>query len=213
MVFNKSKLVASIGTIPVILLGNCLAQLSSPVGNIPVKNVAMNERTLNILAALAEKYKVVIGVYGTLLGSDSSKINVAVTEGTLADVLNSVTAQDPRFEWKQADDGGIHITTRESPLPVFEIRVASFDAEGLGRAEAVPQLTRIPEVASWLNTHRCLMDEIVAGRPPSDWAHFPVHVKDEPLSFLLDQIAAKSRTYFWSAIRYSVEPCTINLKP
>jgi len=176
---NKFRVVAILAIL--MLYGSTNAQSNVSASTVPVRNLTMNDRTMNILAALAEKYRAVIGVYGTLLGSDKGVISISVEHGTLADVLNAIAAQDRRFEWHQADDGSIHVSTREAPLPVIDVLIPSFDAERLGRTEAVPQLTQVPEITSWLNLHHCSMDEMMAGHPPRNWEQFSVHIKDKPL--------------------------------
>jgi hypothetical protein len=196
-----------------IVPGNATAQLSPRASLIPIKNVDFNDRALNILVALADRYKVVVGVYGTLIGSDSGTIRISIREGTLRDVLDALVNQDGRFEWSQSDDGSIHVRTKEAPLSLTAVKVSSLDIENPKRMEAVQLLSRIPEVSSWLQQHGCSMDEMLAGPLPQDWGQFSVRVTDKPLSGVLDEMAARSSTYFWSLIRYNDQPCSINLRP
>jgi hypothetical protein len=206
--------ISRVATIFAILtLYNANAQVNVAASRVPLQNLTMDDRTMNILAALAEKYHVVIRVSGTLVGSDSGRISISVKRGTLADILNAIVSQDQRFEWHQADDGSLQISTRESPPAVLGVLIPSFDAERLGRMEAVPLLTQVPAIREWLGVHHCSMDEMIVGHPPKDWDQFSIHVSDRSLAAVLDEIAARSRTYFWMAMQYSREPCEINLRP
>jgi hypothetical protein len=79
--------------------------------------------------------------------------------------------------------------------------------------QTVELLARIPEISAWLEQHGCSMDEIIAGHPPKDWTQFSVHVEGKRLSSVSDEIAAKSSTYFSSAIQYSRQTCAISVRP
>jgi len=44
-----------------------------------------------------------------------------------------------------------------------------------------------------------------------EWEKFAIHAKDAPLPAVLDEIAARSGTFYWSAIRFNTHPCEISL--
>jgi hypothetical protein len=163
------------------------------------------------LSKLAEKYHVVVGIYGIHVGPESQVIEVSISDGTLADAFDAIVTQYPQLEWKQASNGAVHFTFRDSPLSLIEVPVSSFDAENPGRMETSGRLAELPEVASWLRNHACTIEEMVAGHIPEEWQKFAVHARTVPFSGLFDEIAAKSGTYAWSAIQYSSEPCAINV--
>jgi hypothetical protein len=196
-----------------ILGGSANAQVAFAAASIPVDKIELKRRTMDVLVALAAKYRVVIGVQGILIGDDSQVVSISLSSGTLKDVLDSIVSQDPRFEWQQGADGSIHFSIRNAALPLAAITVPSFDVENPRRMETVELLSRIPEVRTWLQQHDCSMSEMIAGHLPNDWGHFSVHVRDGSLSSVLDKIAAGSNTYFWSAIQYSTKPCAINVSP
>lgn len=188
------------------------AQIPSSASSIQVHGLTLHDMTVSILLLLSKKYKVVVGIYGVLIGDDSKQISVAVPEGTLKDVLDKIVQQDPRFEW-QEKAGAIHVTTRDSPLPLLDVNVSSFDSENPPRLDAIAILDAIPETNAWLRQHDCRMSEIIAGYLPPQWPRFSVHVKDSTLSAIFDMMAAKSETYFWSVIEYRKQPCLINAYP
>jgi len=196
-----------------ILSGRAVSQSTRSASSVHVERTEFNDRAMNIFGVLAQKYKVVIGVSGTLIGSDSRVVNVSLESGTLKDVLDVIVTQDTRFQWQQNSNGSIHVSIKNSPLTLLDITVPVFDAENPKRAEIVDQLSQIPETSTWLRQHECSMEEMFAGPPAREWGQFSVHLKDVPLSSVLDEIAASSRTFFWSAIKYNNRPCAINVKP
>jgi len=208
-VFGIITLVLALAIVP----GSTTAQLSPRASLIPINNVDFDDRALNILAALADRYKVVVGVYGILRGDDSGTIKISIRKGTLKDVLDALVNQDARFEWSQSADGSIHVSIKQAPLSLAAVKVSSLDIENPKRIDAAQLLSRVPEVSSWLQQHGCSMDEMLAGPPPRDWGHFSVRIIDRPLSGVLDEIAARSGTYFWSVIQYNDQPCFINVRP
>ena len=172
--------------------------------SIPVHDLAISSLTFNALQTLAEKYHVVIGVYGTFIGSDNH-IDISIKDGTLGDALDAIVKADQRYEWVQTDGGAIHFTSRGSPLSLLDVIVRSFDDDNPARVQTEERLAKFPEVADWLHAHRCTMGEMVMDHEP-EWRKFVVHAKDSPLSAVLDEIAAKSGTYIWDAIQDSFNP-------
>lgn len=188
-------------------------QVGSSAAAVPVHKLVLRGRTMDVLDSLAQKYKVVIGLYGTLVGPDRTVIEISLEDGTLQDVLNQIVARDSRFDWRQDANGGIHVTTRGAPLPLADVTIASFDVNNPARMQAIALLAQVPEVRSWLERNRCRIDEMIAGYLPKNWGQFSVHIKAEPLWAVFDEMAAKSELYFWSAVRYSLQPCAINAIP
>lgn len=184
-----------------------------PVASIQIANFSANDRTMNILVALAIKYQVVIGVQGVLVGDDSQRIEVELHNTTVKDVLDAIVSRDSRFSWHEVRDGIVQVELREPRLALMDLTVGSFIVEHPNRQEIVGLLNEIPEVRSWLGSHRCTMDEIWAGPPPRNWDSFAVRVENMPLSAVFDEIALNSHTYFWSAIQFSRDPCSINVRP
>jgi hypothetical protein len=179
--------------------------------SIPVHDLTISSLTFNALQTLAQKYHVVIGTYGAFIGSDNH-INISIKDGTLDDAFDAIVKADPRYEWKQTKSGAIHFIFRDSPLSLLDVTVHSFDDDNPARVQTGERLAKLPEVAGWLEAHRCLMGEMITDHGPK-WGKFVVHAKDVPLSAVLDEIYAKSGTYIWSVIQYSADPCRIYMTP
>jgi hypothetical protein len=208
----KTKVFGSLILILILIVTNARAEVRA-TSSVQVSNVDISDRTLNMLDALAKQYKVVIGVYGVLIGSDHQTVHITFNRATLKEVLDAIVRQDTRFEWTENRDGSVHFSLRTAPMSLLNERVHSFDTVNPQRAEIVGLLTHIPEVDTWLGNHGCSMGEMIAGPLSKNWGKFSVHVKDQSLLSVLDTIAAKSHTYYWSAIQYSTAPCDINVVP
>jgi hypothetical protein len=173
-----------------------------------------------LLRDLAEKYHLVIGVYGS---GDFRRvemptgIDVEIKDGTLADVFDAIanihqhrvsthqsigSVTDQQFEWHQASDGAIHFVLEGAPFSLMDVTVDSFDYENPQWPDITDRLRSIPEVSNWLRDQKCFLppEQIyIAGQPPERWRKFSIHAKDLPLWSILDQIAAESKTYYWRA--------------
>jgi len=195
------------------------APTSNPA-SIPVHNLEIHHFAEDALAVLAERYHVVIGVYGTRNAPEREtdaveSIHLSFKDGTLGDVFDAIVRADPRLlQWRTSANGSVHFV-EYGPLPLVDITVHSFEAEGLRRMEAVSTLSKIAEVSVWFRDHGCAPNEQFIGRLPPEWAKFAVHAKDVPLSAVLDDIAAKSGTYYWAIQRdqYSSGRCVITVVP
>jgi hypothetical protein len=193
--------------------GSSKPQPTLPAQAIPVSAVDYNDRALNILKLLAQKYKVVIGVSGTLTDNDDLLIQVSKDNGTLKDLLDQVAKKDPRFEWHQLGDGSIDVRLRSNPVSLVDVIIKSFHINNPQRNDFPHFLLQIPEVKAWQSEHGCLIHELIIGKPPGNWRPFSVHLREQKFGMAMNQIADKSGAYFWSAIEYSNKPCAINIAP
>lgn len=191
---------------------NAQSNVRTP-SSIKVHNVAKSGTAWSILQELAEKYHIVIGAYGAIAGDDEPTIEISIKNGSLSDVFDAITKADPRFEWEQTSDGSVHFATRDTPNALMDITVHSFEDKNPRVLDFIDDLLVVPEIHGWLQDHKCQMFHriIIAGQPPQEWRKFSVHAADIPLSSILDEVAAKSRAYYWSAIQDSTKPCQLDV--
>ena len=197
---------------------NASGQSASFGASTPVANVTFSDlRAVEIVKTLAERYRVVIGMSGVLLmGSDDRLVSVSVQEGTFKDVLDAFVRADPRFTWRQEDDGAIAVVTKSASLPVLDVVVKSFDVDHPDRYSLTRRIINLPEVKEWLHKNACQMIEIIdgVGHPagPDTWP-IELHLKDVRLRAVFNRLALESKTYFWTAAQIDQNPCTINIRP
>jgi len=179
-----------------------------------VHEFAARSSTPDVIYMLAVKYHVVIGVYGTLLGSDYKTIEISIKNGPLKDALNAITKADPKFEWHEGSNGAVHFVSRSATPSLMDIRVQSFDIDNSQSWDDIlDRLQSVPAVHSWFLKRKCPMDDSImnTGGPRKLWGQFSVHARDLPVSSILDEIAAKSRSYYWSFVQIGTEPCAMEM--
>jgi hypothetical protein len=186
-----------------------------------------------ILDELAKQYRLVIGINESgdfRFVEMPMGIDVDVKDGTLADVFDAIadsqrhsvsthqsigSVTDQQFEWHQDGNGAVHFGLKGAPLSLMDVTVHSFDYENPQWPEITDHLRVVPEIHSWLQGHKCSMPPetiLLAGQPPSPWEHFSIHARDLPVSAILDQIAAESRTYYWRATQHADDVCYVSIQ-
>ncbi len=182
--------------------------------SVAVSNVTfLDMRALDVFKRIAERYKVVIGVSGILVGPDNHRINFSLEKGTVADLLNSAVHEDTRFEWSEGSDGGVKVSVKNSPLSLMNVVVKDFRINNPPRYRMTEILAETPEIHDWLHNHSCEVMQMISGRPPADTWMFTLKITNESLQSTLNRIAQITKTYFWSAIQFHTDPCAINLVP
>jgi hypothetical protein len=179
--------------------------------SIAVDDFTARSYTLEVVYRLAAKYHVVIGVYGTIVSADNKEIDISIKHGTVGDALDAITKADPRFEWHESSNGAVHFVPRGGPLSLMDVRVRSFEIYNPQSSEILGRLNKVPEIHSWWLGRKCSPDYSVmgAGGEPAPWGQFAVHASNVAVSSILDEIAAKSHSYYWSFIQYGTKPCSI----
>jgi hypothetical protein len=204
-----------------IFAGGCLAcagcikgQTPDPLG-VHVENAEFTTlMTVDVFAAIAKKYHVVIGMSGVSIGPDSLHIDVRLRDGTLRDLLDTVVREDPRFGWEMRSDGSVAVTLGAT-LTLPDVVVGSFDLAKVSRYEIAASIDQIPEAATWLQGSQCVLEQliVIAGRPERETIFPEVHTHNSPVWASLNDYARKSGKYFWSLVQYTDQPCRINLHP
>jgi hypothetical protein len=135
--------------------------------SIAVHDIVESGTTRSILQKLAEEHHVVIGVYGTIAGTDDPTINISVKNGSLSDVLDTIPKADSRFDWEQSSNGNIHFVTRGAPNALMDVMMHSFEDTNPRVLDFTGHLLRVPEIHGWLQEHKCDMIHriFIAGQP------------------------------------------------
>lgn len=179
----------------------------------PVRDFSLRGRLFSVLDQIAEKYHIVIGVYGNFAGYSEPAIDISVKAGTLKDVFNAIANTDPQLKWHETNDGAIHFVTWRKPLSLMTVMVTSFDANDQEVADIDTLINHIPAVHSWLLAHKCPTKTSVlntGASPKESW--ISVHVRKVPLYTVYDEIAAKSHAYSWSVMEMGAQSCAIYTK-
>ena len=169
-----------------------------------VTDFAVHGSTEHVLREVAEKYRLVIGLYGTMNGTENA-IDISVKDGTLADVFDAVVRAGPDLRWNQTESGVIHFVCGTTSLSIFDLTVHSLRITKTKMSELSGNIARVPEVATWLGAHNCEIVEWIVGGRHKPRNEFNLNLGTVRFPTLLDEIAAKSGTYFWYAIHLMIE--------
>ena len=170
-------------------------------------------RTLEVFQALAERTHIGIGVSGELIGSGSKLISIVADQLTFTQVLDQICSKDPRYKWHETPDGNVGVTVGKKPLDLIEIVIGHIKVTRIKSTDVVTTISQLPEVKAWTDTSKCNVGQVfMGGSFPSLW-ELNIDLSSETLSKLLNEVAVQSKTYFWSAIKFSEDPCAINLQP
>ncbi len=204
----------------VIIINFCLTISAEPeehehASSAVVENFdATDTRALEMFRQLAEREHAIIGVSGTLVGSDHTLISVSLSHTTIKEVLNTITAMDPRYSWRDMPHGTIEVSIGQHPLDeLLNITVHNWNLGRTLRYEVTNKLADLGEIKNWLRSQSCTMSEFFVASPPTEVWDIKAHAADESLRSVLNEIARQTGTYFWSAIKYSENPCAISLRP
>lgn len=169
------------------------------------------KRTAEILSQLARQAHIVIGLTGELVGSDDTLISISSTKISMKDLLDEICAKDPRYKWK-ARDGYINISVGNKSLALVDLVIGNIKIGPTKSPDLMMLIAKQSEVRDWSANSGCNILQVVAGSTGDTW-DLNVNVTVTPLWKILNDISVHNGTYFWSALEFSTNPCTINLVP
>src|ERR1700758_868385 len=88
----------------------CYGQAERDVLDQRVKDLSLKQPTINLaLSSIAREYGIPIGIEMEAKGRGPNKIGVDIfiADGTIRDVLNAITKQNPDYTW-EANDGVVN---------------------------------------------------------------------------------------------------------
>jgi len=177
----------------------------------PVQQLEIKEKDVHsILLKIAYEYDVPIGLEEALTGSELSNkaIRINIHNGNLRDVLDELTAQDPRYEWKLVD-GVINVFPKayrdELLKDILETQVQNLNIKPrTDKLHIRGAITDLPEVKSKLEMANVIPMNIgftsVDFAPPS--REFSLNVERIKVRDILNQILKTSRWRYWIVSRY-----------
>jgi hypothetical protein len=199
--------------------GSMHAQSRGRTADIAVRDLSFHTPVSSALQMIAKQYRIVIGDYGDIREREASLkpfpvLIASFKNAKLRDVFNAAVKADPGYTWEETSRGAIHFILRPKPS-LFDVKIATFQNSNLDEQTAIPSVAMIPEVAMWLSAHECRFGTSVvrAGGRPLPWPrNVSVMLKKAPFTDVLDEIAAKSQKYYWSAFEVrAIEGCLIDI--
>ena len=117
-----------------------------------------------MLVQMAQKYELPIGM--DLERAKKSQLATRhISNGNVADILNSVVSQEPGYEW--ADVGGvINVTPKDRKNSILDVRIAKFKVTDANPFEIHDAIVSLPEVKRWLADNQLAENTGFAGIIP-----------------------------------------------
>jgi hypothetical protein len=160
---------------------------------------------------LALDHHIVIGVSGTLVGSDDKLIDINLTGTTLKGVLDAIVAADPKYRWTTTSTGSLSVNVGAS-LGFISIRLHEFRIIDLSPSMVASHLEKLPKIAEWLRSNSCSFNEIRTERSGKEQT-ITMIATDQSVAQILDSIAVETGSYSWLVLKFLDDPCEINVVP
>ena len=181
--------------------------LARSVDNFEVEQVLAREA----IRKLAEDQHIVVGISGTLIGSDNKLIDIKLSKTNIKGVLDAIVAADSRFSWSITSSGSIRVGIGLG-LDLISIRCRSWRLSKLPSTMLASRLQATAPIEKWLRANACSLNEITIFGVP-DTKTISLNMLDQTVADLLDSISLESKSYLWSVLKFSENPCAINLVP
>lgn len=155
---------------------------------------------------LMQKYRVPAGIDLETL-SDRRPISVTVPQGTVADVLNAIVAQEPGFKWAE-EDGAVNIGPQQNDNSVLNVHIAHFYIRRANLYEIKPAIVSLPEVKKWLEDNQLTQEretESVIGAVSPGKPFKPLislDLQDATLRAVMNRIITSPGYGSWIVSRY-----------
>jgi len=155
------------------------------------------------LSAIANQYKLPIGLELARDGNDGPSIKIHMKNGTLRDLLIATIRQDSRYEWV-LDNGVVNVYPRVKRDPflhdLLETSVQNFKiVEGTNRFDVKASLAKLPEVESILERSKVTLN--VAAYSNRDYTElgpgFSSDLSNMTVKEILNYIVGHSATKYW----------------
>jgi hypothetical protein len=198
------------------LLFSSLCRANEPeLNSLPVQSFEVTHMLAReAIRKLALEYHVVIGISGTLVGSDDKTINLSLFNTTLKGALDAIVAADPRYRWTATQDSSISVTIGAPELELIHVRLDEFTISNQSKLTIASQLKNSPKIAAWLQVHSCTLNEITTmSNVTKEDSKLSLKVADQTVSQILDQISKETGSYSWLVLKFLNEPCAINVVP
>ncbi len=210
---SSKNLISSLFCIIVTATLNAQSRNSAALAVIDSKFSAHEQPTVEVLRSLAKQAHIAMGVSGLMIGPEKTRISIDVEQETFKDILNQICAEDPRFSWHETRDGNISVVVGKQLPALLKVTVKTVNIGRISSTELVTIISRLPEVQEWSFRSKCQIGQVVVMGPiPEAW-NFKLNETDQRLEKILNDAAVASKRYSWSAIKFSENPCVINLSP
>lgn len=158
-----------------------------------------------IVRRLAQKYGLRVGMdLESPLKTDL--ISVHISDGTVAEVLNAIVAQEPGYKWAEIDDV-INIMPQQHSDSILDIRAVHFHVTKANPFKVHAAIVALPEVRSWLQQNHVtestpFAGDILVGPNGLGLARASLDLHDTTLREILNRIIESPKFGSWIVSRW-----------
>ena len=187
-----------------------LALAQEPTRDILKQNVTSlevtKENSVHVLALLASKYKVPIGVEVSSIDVDRISKDTCITkikDGNVQEVLEAVIACHTDLRWKMMD-GVINVSSISSSEPFLDTIISDFEIVEKTIPEIRRAISERPEVKRILSETRSAIDELVLspGATSDECSQLTFSVHNVTVREILNYIVRTTKKKYWGIIRW-----------
>ena len=202
------------GLAMLICLGTLLPSLGTSQGlhdgtktrllEIAVSIDATNADVSDVLRELAVNYHISCGiefVSSNRAPGSEHKVTIHAVDEKVKNVLDSVVAQDPRYQWALLD-GAINMMPSSKSDSILDVEILALHLHNVDVNEASREIMGLEQVRASLHKHHLEAGEFSPWRPNQGMNEVRISIDSRPstLRQLLNQIA--QQTGFWSAAAF-----------
>lgn len=155
------------------------------------------------LQRLAKTADLPIGIEAPPEETTPKTIAIEVRNTTVHNILDAVTAADPRYGWAKADSV-VNVFPKAGKDPFLEIVVPQFEVKNVTRVEAIRLLQKSPNVKAKLSKTGVKERSILSLPADTESAlpRFSLSVRNSQVRTILNDIMMASRSTHWMFFRY-----------
>ncbi|HEV2494011.1 MAG TPA: carboxypeptidase-like regulatory domain-containing protein [Terriglobia bacterium] len=151
------------------------------------------------LEALAVLCRVPIG-FEASRNTKPKSVRIDIQTGTVRDVLNAITAEDPVYTWSESHFGVINVYPKNHTGSLPDVVVATYSVKNADRETAIDELKRAPQVEHWLRQTGANLQAPQTGPLPTanTGTQFSITLTNSSVRDLLDAITIASGSHYWA---------------
>jgi hypothetical protein len=168
----------------------------------PVVNYRDAGRDFSVMVdRLMQKYGIPMGM-DLEIPSKHNLISVHISRGTVADVLDAILAQEPRYEWTETN-GVVNIGPRHIANSILDVQIAHLDLRNADAYAIHAGLVSLPEVREWLEKNHLVertvfsTDVVPAANGAASLAHVSLNASGMTVRQILNRIVASPGFSSW----------------
>ena len=157
------------------------------------------------LGNLARQCQIPMGIDMETATTDKA-VSIDIANGTVADALNAILAQEPAYKWSEVD-GVINVEPRQNPNSILDVRISEFRVRHADEGAVHRALVSLPEIQKWLSDNHLvertvLSVDIMFGKDKPRFPEISLSMRGATLRTILNRIVRLRGFDGWNVARW-----------